>query len=121
MVKERLANSDLADKDLDRFIYAKLLNNTYKNFIVKAKSSVFGKLPIMVKSAREADTILTDKFLKSMGLRASISSYFVTCKGAIGRILIKLSEKQINDNLVTFNSTQMTKTVLTQEAVTPCS
>ena len=108
---ERLANSDLANKDLDRIKHAKLLNSTYKNSIVDVKSSGYGKLSIIVNSAREANIILNDKSLESMGLRASIPSYFVSCQGVIGGIPIEMSEKEIIDNLVILNNVHKTKTI----------
>ena len=93
-----------ANKDLDRIKYAKLLNSTYKNSIVDVKSSGYGKLSVIVNSAREANIILSDKSLESMGLRASIPSYFVSCQGVIGDVPTEMSEKEIIDNLVILNN-----------------
>ena len=54
---------------------------------------------------------MSDKSLESMGLRASIPSYFVSCQGVIGGIPLEMSEKEIIDNLVILNNVHKTKTV----------
>ena len=106
VVIERSANSDLADKNLNRFKYAKRFNVTYKNSIVDVNSSGFGKLAVITKSAREANVILNDRSLEGMGLRATIPSYFVSSQGVISGIPLDMTEQEIRDNLVTLGGSQ---------------
>ena len=96
---ERTSNSNDSDKDLDRFKSAKLFNSMYPNSIVDVNSSGFGKLSVVVRSARDENAILDDKSLENKGLRASIPSYFVTCQGVILGISLEMSE-----NLVILNN-----------------
>ena len=106
VVIERSANSDLADKDLNRFKYAKLFNVTHKNSIVDVNSSGFGKLAVITKSARKVNVILNDRSLEGMGQWASIPSYFVSSQDIIRGIPLDMTEQEIRDNLVTLDGSQ---------------
>lgn len=99
-------------KKLNRLKYVKLLNERYKGSIVEVKSSGWGKLAVIVNSAKSANAIMNDKLLHDDGLKAFIPAYFISSQGVIKDIPTSFSEDEIKNNLEILGQHHSTSSIL---------